>query len=47
MRSTREELAAGTALARSHGVTELPALIAGDEVAQGLAAVTAAARSME
>jgi 2-hydroxychromene-2-carboxylate isomerase len=29
LRSTREELDAGTQLARDHGVTELPALIEG------------------
>ena len=36
LRSTREELDAGTALAREHGVTDLPALISGDRVVAGL-----------
>jgi 2-hydroxychromene-2-carboxylate isomerase len=41
LRSTREELGAGTELARAHGITELPALIVGSEVVAGLDAVLA------
>jgi 2-hydroxychromene-2-carboxylate isomerase len=47
LRSTRTELDAGTALAREHGVTELPALIAEGRVVTGLDAVSGASRPIE
>ena len=43
LKSTQRELDAGTAIAREHGVTDLPALVTGDRVDVGLDAVTAAA----
>jgi 2-hydroxychromene-2-carboxylate isomerase len=43
LKSTRAELDAGTALAREHGVRDLPALVIGDRVVVGLDAVTATA----
>ena len=43
LRSTQNELAAGTALARESGVADLPALVVGDRVAAGLGEVVAAA----
>jgi len=46
LRSTREELDAGTALARERGVSDLPALVTGDAVAIGLDAVTNAAAAI-
>src|SRR5215218_3627094 len=42
LKSTREELDAGTRLARDRGIAELPALVTGDRVEVGLDAVTAA-----
>lgn len=43
LKSTRAELDAGTAMARDHGVSDLPALIAGNRVDVGLDAVSASA----
>jgi 2-hydroxychromene-2-carboxylate isomerase len=42
LRGTREELDAGTELAREHGVAELPALLLGERVVTGLDRVGAA-----
>jgi 2-hydroxychromene-2-carboxylate isomerase len=42
LRGTREELDAGTELAREHGVVELPALLLGERVVTGLDRVGAA-----
>jgi 2-hydroxychromene-2-carboxylate isomerase len=46
LKSTRDELAAATGLARDHGVTDLPALITGERAQTGLDAVTAAAAAI-
>lgn len=42
LKSTRAELDAGTALAREHGIEDLPALVCDDRVAVGLDAVARA-----